>query len=220
MRYICIEATYMTLNDLETKFFSEELDVDQGISIAEDFIKTGRVSSISFIDNNDRKWSLKELKKYVEGIQTEPHNVKAYFDGNFDRKTNIAGLGCVIYYDQNNQSHRIRKNALIEEIETSNEAEYAALHFTVKEIDGLGVHYLPVQIYGDSLTVINQMKDEWACYEQELIAWADRIDTALEKIGVTAQYEVIPRSNNKEADQLATQALNRIEIISTKEIDR
>src|SRR5690625_5118658 len=219
MRYINMRITYKTHSHVETQLYSDDLEINKAIYIAEDLMKTGRVNRIIFTDNHGSEWNLKELKKYTDVIQTDPHHVKVYFDGNFDLETNIAGLGCVIYYDQNDRSHRIRKNALIEEIGTSNEAEYAALHFAVKELTHLGVHHLPVQFLGDSLTVINQMTDEWACYEEELTTWADRIEADLEKMGIDPQYQVIPRSSNKEADQLATQALKKIEVMSTKEID-
>lgn len=219
MQHVKIQTTYITPHGDTTIFYSDELEMNEAIAIAEDLLNTGRTKNIVILDREGKQWHVKELKKYLAALKEEPHNLKVYFDGNYDRDTQIAGLGCVIYYHQNGQSQRIRKNALIEEINSNNEAEYAALHFAVKELDGLGVHHLPVQFFGDSLTVINQMKDEWACYEKELNEWANRIDLELEKMGIVPEYEVIERAQNKEADQLAKQALNKIEIISTKAID-
>src|SRR5690625_3425202 len=182
MLYVSIEVIYISPDALEATFYSNNVELHSAIMIAEDFKKTGRVKHINFIDNNGDYWDLKELKQYVKGIQTDPHNVKIYFDGNFDLETSIAGLGCVIYYDKNRTSHRIRKNALIEAIGTNHEAEYAALYFGVKELMYLGVHHLPVHIFGDSLTVINQMDGKWSCYRQDLTLWADRIDLEFEKM--------------------------------------
>lgn len=192
--------------------------VREAIIIAEDLEKTGRIKSMVFMDSHDSTWSLKELKKYVLGVETEPHDVKLYFDGGFHLKTKQAGLGYVIYYEQNNKKYRLRKNALVEGIQTNNEAEYAALHLGLKELETLGVHHLPVTFVGDSLVVINQLNDEWACYEPELITWIDRIEAGLEKLGITPTYEAVSRKDNKEADQLASQALNGVEIMGEKEL--
>lgn len=219
MLHVNIEVIYETPNGTKAKFQSNDLSIDRAIVIAEDFLKTGRVKNINFIDHNNNYWNLKKVKKYVEGIQSEPHHVKLYFDGNFDLETGKAGLGCVIYYDQSQKSYRLRKNALVKEILTNNEAEYAALHLGIKELDLLGVNHLPVQIIGDSLLVIKQMKDEWPCYEQELITWANRIDSDMERLGITPYYKNVSRTKNKEADHLATQAINKISIMSTKELD-
>ena len=41
-------------------------------------------------------------KKYLKALETEPTEVKAYFDGGFHRGT--AGLGVVIYYKQNGKT--------------------------------------------------------------------------------------------------------------------
>lgn len=219
MQHVKIIKTYVTPNKNSTVFYSDEMSINEAIIISEDLMKTGRIRNIDIVDRQGKHWKIKELKKYLASLEEEPHHLKVYFDGNYDREIQIAGLGCVIYYEQNGQTKRIRKNALIEEITSNNEAEYAALHFAVKELAGLGVHHLPVQFFGDSLTVINQMKGEWACYEKELNEWADRIDLELEELGIEPEYEVVKRAQNKEADQLATQALNKIEIISTNAID-
>jgi len=145
--------------------------------------------------------------------------VTVYFDGGFDLKTKKSGLGCVIYYDKNGKSFRLRKNATVEELDTNNEAEYAALHLGLQELKLLDVHHLSVTFVGDSMVVINQLNDEWPCYEAELSKWMDRIENELKRLGITPEYELVSRKKNREADQLASQALNDIEIMSTKEME-
>lgn len=214
-----IEVTYLTKKGIETVFSTDGMHVEKAISIANDFIQTGRVKNIIFIDNHDSSWTLKELNKYIEGVQTEPHNIKVYFDGGFYRKTNKAGLGVVIYYEQNNKKFRYRKNVLVDGLRSNNEAEYAALHLGVNELGLMGVHHLTVTFAGDSMVVINQLNEEWPCYEQELASWMDRIEEKLEVLGIDPEYELISRKMNKEADQLASQALNGVDIMSTKELE-
>lgn len=87
------------------------------------------------------------------------------------------------------------------------------------ELDLLGVHHLPVKFIGDSQVVINQLIGEWPCLEVSLAKWADRIDEKLTQLGIQPQYHLISRKDNREADRLASQALNNIEIISTSEVN-
>jgi ribonuclease HI len=213
-----IELRYKTPRGLETKFISNEMSAEAAIIMAEDLMKTGRVKELSFIDNQSVDWTLKELKKLLEDILTEPHNITVYFDGGFDVHSKKTGLGCVIFYEKNNKSYRYRRNQLVEELETNNEAEYAALYLALQELEQLGAHHLPIKIIGDSQVVINQLNGEWPCYEEVLNRWIDRIEEKLEAIGLTPEYELVSRKGNKEADQLASQALKGIEIMSTSEI--
>ncbi|WP_224654344.1 hypothetical protein, partial [Escherichia coli] len=85
---------------------------------------------------------------YLKGIETEPHNITVFCDGGFDLATKAAGIGCVIYYDQNGKSYRLRRNASVEELLSNNEAEYAALYFSLQELELLNVHDLSVRFVG------------------------------------------------------------------------
>ncbi|MCP8615683.1 ribonuclease H family protein [Salirhabdus salicampi] len=213
-----IELSYQTPKGTEVSFTSDGLRAAEALLIAEDLEKTGRAKSILFVDSDENSWTVKDLKGFMEEIQTDPHNVTVYFDGGFDRRTKSSGLGCAIYYEQNGKSYRLRKNALVEELNTNNEAEFAAIHLGIRELELLGVHHLPVTFIGDSLVVINQLEGEWACYEEALSKWIDRIEKQLNQLGIKPEYELVSRKKNREADQLASQALNGIEITSTIEI--
>lgn len=215
---ITIEWTYKTKNGAETVFRSEELSPAHALTIAEDIEKTGRAKNMTLIDEHDSTWMMKELKKYIKEIETEPHNVRVYFDGGFDIQTSFSGLGIVIYYEQNGKSYRLRRNAPASGLTSNNEAEYAALHLGVVELDLLNVHHQTVQFIGDSQVVINQMNGEWPAYERDLADWADRIDGKLKDLGITAEYELVPRKLNAEADRLASQALNRVDITGQIEL--
>jgi ribonuclease HI len=215
---IKIEIIYKTPKGTETTFFSDEMNPEKALLLAEDLDKTGRIKDMVFYDNHETTWMLKELKKYVTSMEEEPHNIVVFFDGGFDVKTKTSGLGCVVYYEQGGKEFRIRKNALVEELNTNGEAEYAALHLAIGELEFLGVHHMPVTFIGDSQGVINQLKDEWPCYEEELLRWIDRIEKKLEGLGITPEYKLVPRKSNREADHLATQALNGVEVFSNSNI--
>lgn len=219
MKYIKIEYIYQTGKGVEGTFSSDELPVKNAIIIARDLQKTGRVKKITLTDNHGNEWTLKQLEKYLTEIKEEPHHITVYFDGGFNIENRSAGLGCAIYYEQNDKKYRLRKNSLVEGLDSNNEAEYAALHLGLKELELLGVHHLPVTFIGDSLVVINQLNGEWPCYEEELSIWIDRIEDQVGKFGIRPIYETVSRKSNREADQLATQALNKIEITSMKQMN-
>ncbi|MCA0969531.1 reverse transcriptase-like protein [Halobacillus litoralis] len=214
-----IEWVYKKKKGPSVTFFSEEMKAQAALLVAEDLEKTGRVKEIQFIDGDHQTWSVKEMKKFIEGIQTEPHDAVIYFDGGYDIGNHQAGLGAVIYYQQNHKTYRLRTNAGVDEMESNNEAEYAALHFALRELEQLGVQHQEVTIKGDSQVVINQLKDEWPVMEEGLSKWADRVENHMKMIGVRPSYELISRKQNKEADRLASQALEKVEVRSTKEIE-
>ncbi|MBZ5202698.1 reverse transcriptase-like protein [Planomicrobium chinense] len=215
---IRIECTYRTAKGTEAFFRSEEMPAGKGMVIAEDLERTGRAKNLVFVDGYDSSWTMKEMKGYLKGVETEPHNVTVYFDGGYERETQRSGLGCAIYYEINGKPYRLRQNAVVAELLSNNEAEYAALYMAVQELEGLNVHHLPVRFIGDSKVVINQMNGEWPVIEKDLLRWADRIDEKLNSLGIQPEYELIPRKGNAEADRLATQGLNGTEISGTIEL--
>ncbi|MFJ5768993.1 ribonuclease H family protein [Psychrobacillus sp. NPDC093180] len=217
---VLIECIYRTPKGVETTFRSEEMPATQALLVAEDLEKIGRAKNVIFIDRFDSSWTIKELKGYLKGIETEPHNVTVYFDGGFDRATSSSGLGCVIYYEQSGKSYRLRRNSFATELVSNNEAEYAAFYLSLQELEILGVHHLPVRFIGDSQVVINHLSEEWPVIEKDLSSWADRIEAKMKDLGIQPEYELVPRKANAEADRLATQALNGIEITGTSEMDK
>lgn len=184
-----------------------------------DIEKTGRVKELTVIDEMGNEWTQKEFNKLKETIEHEAHDVVVYFDGGFDHTTGSAGLGVAIYYQKNHIRYRLRTNQFIRAMETNSEAEYAALHYAVKQLEEMGVHHLPCTFKGDAQGILKQLEGEWPCYEENLNAWLDRIEVKLEKLGIKPDYEAISRKENKETDRLATQALNGVEINSEIELD-
>lgn len=209
-----IEWTYQTKRKLETILSSEFLSLNETIIMAEDFLQTGRVKDLKFISEDGQSWTLKELKKLRDIVKDEPHDAVAYFDGGFHKHTKLAGFGAVVYFTQSGQRHRIRMNERAEELASNNEAEYAAFHYLVNVLEENGITKQKVVFKGDSQVVLNQLSGEWPCYEEEFNVWLDRIENKLTKLKITPAYEPISRKENNEADRLATQAMEGIEIRS------
>ena len=218
MLKIKIDWTYRTPKGTQAEFHSEELPVAHALLIAEDMERTGRIKQITFTDQYDSTWTIKEMKTYLKSLETESHHVKVYFDGGFDLSTKKSGLGCVIYYEQSGKSYRLRSNAPSSELTSNNEAEYAALYLALQELEHLHVHHQPVTIIGDSQVVIKQMTEEWPTLERNFLEWADRIEGKMKGLGIQPEYELIPRKANAEADRLATQALSGIQVTANTEI--
>jgi ribonuclease HI len=188
-------------------FRSDWLEAELAIPGGEDIEKSGKCSELTFHDEMGQSWNLKELKKLVQEIEEDPHDLMVYFDGGFNKDTYEAGLGVVIYYRQGKKKFRLRANELIQEMDTNNEAEYAAFYYSLNVLEELGVHQLPCDFKGDSQVVLKQLEGEWPCYEENLNRWLDRIEEKMKKLGLKPRFQPIPRNENKEADKLATQAL-------------
>ncbi|MES9742855.1 ribonuclease H family protein [Priestia megaterium] len=213
-----IEWHYKSSKHKQLIFTSDFTDANETLMIVGDLEKTGRTKEIFLLDEQQQKWTVKEAKKLLQEVQTEPHDIVAYFDGGYEHDTLLAGLGVVIYFKQNNSSYRIRRNSRLQEIESNNEAEYAAFYYLIQELEELGVHHIPVTFRGDSQVVLNQLAGEWPCFEEEFNRYLDRIEDKMQELGIRPVYEPISRKENEEADQLATQALQGIPIASRKQV--
>lgn len=215
-----LEWVYVTPKKQEVVLTSEWVKPKAAMMLSNDFQSTGRVKRLIMTDETGSEWTKKQLEKYLKSLETEPHDFVTYFDGGFDIETNRAGLGIVMYFEQDGKKRRIRKNLFIEEIDTNNEAEYAAIWFLLNELQQLGVHHQPITIKGDSQVVLNQLSGEWPCYEENLSKWIDRIEQKVKEMGVQPSYVPISRKDNKEADELASQALAGTQIASEMELKR
>lgn len=203
---------------VKTWFESEPVNRHDVLKLAEDLIKTGRARDVEVIDELGQDWTLKEFKKLNEAWEEEPENITLLFDGSFDRHTGTAGAGAVVYYTKNKKRYRLRENAEMSSLASNNEAEYAALLFALQKLAELGVKSQPVTISGDSLTVLNQLSGDWPCYEESHARFLVKIESLLAALKVKPLYKPIDRRHNKEADQLAHQALNGTAVSAHAEI--
>ncbi|MGI8360844.1 ribonuclease H family protein [Bacillus cereus] len=192
-----IHWLYKTKRGLQTELTTEYMNIEEVLQFAEDFEKTGRVKEFSFYDEMDAEWSLKEMKKLSKQVEEEPQEILVYFDGGYDVQTKEAGVGICVYYKKGNTNYRIRRNAYIEGIYDNNEA---------------------ITLRGDSQVVLQQLAGEWPCYDEHLNHYLDQIEQKAKQMKLKLICEPISRKQNKEAHQLATQALEGTVIDSHKEI--
>ncbi|MEH7335906.1 reverse transcriptase-like protein [Neobacillus drentensis] len=198
----------------KVQFSSEWVSGETAIEIGEDLERSGKITDLYFYDETGTSWILKEMRKLLTEIEEDPHDIIVFFDGGFQKETNEAGLGAVIFFKQGKKKYRIRANERFNEMETNNEAEYAAFYYALNILEDLGVKHLSCEFKGDSQVVLKQLEGDWPCYEATLNRWLDRIEEKIKALGLIPKYTVIPRKENKEADKLATQALEGKEIFA------
>lgn len=186
---------------------SEFLPITDAKALYSQMKKQSHIASIQLEDEYGVTWTEKELHVYLDKLQEEPHDVTVLFDGGFDVSTKKAGVGVVIYYSLQQKRYRKRVNTLLDYLEDNNEAEYAALYFAIQQMEEIGIHHQDIVIQGDSMQVIHQMNDNWPVIGDVYQNWCDRIEHAIQQLGLKPIYELLPRSQNKQADKLATQAL-------------
>ena len=214
-----IKFRYKSKTASELWFESNYFPRKETMIHVEDLLKTGRVLDLEIVDEMGSSWTRKEFVKLNQELEKEPENIVVFFDGGYDKETNYAGAGIVIYYDKGGESFRIRRNELLEEIDNNNEAEYAALHIALGTLQEIGVKNVPCTIKGDSQVVMKQLEGEWPCYEEGLNRWLDRIEALINKLRLKPELIVLGRKDNKEADKLANQALQGTKVHSNKRLE-
>ncbi|WP_445493038.1 reverse transcriptase-like protein [Niallia sp. 03133] len=213
-----LEWKYVLNKENETYFTSDWMTANIAIIIGEDIEKSKKGKDLLFYDEKGTAWNLKELKKLSEIIEEEPHDFLIYFDGGYNKEEELAGIGVVLFFHQGKKKFRIRANELFHEMKTNNEAEYAAFYHSLNLLEELNAHGVTCEFRGDSQVVLQQLAGEWPCYEEELNKWLDRIEEKIKALNLHSIYTSIGRNDNKEADKLATQALQGKRIYSKMQI--
>ncbi|MGJ7909448.1 ribonuclease H family protein [Neobacillus sp. LXY-1] len=213
-----LEWMYKLKSNDKVQCTSEWISGDVAVQMGDELEQTGKISDLYFYDENGTSWILKEMKKLLTEIEEEPQDITVYFDGGFQKQTNQAGLGVVIFFKQGKKKYRIRANERFDEMDSNNEAEYAAFYYGLRILEDLGVHHLSCEFKGDSQVVLKQLEGDWPCYEETLNRWLDRIEEKIKSMKIKPKYTPISRNENKEADKLATQALEGKEIFAKTQI--
>ncbi|HKB49038.1 MAG TPA: reverse transcriptase-like protein, partial [Ktedonobacterales bacterium] len=92
---------------------------------------------------------------------------------------------------------------------TNNIAEYrAALALLLAYAEGGGRG--PLRVYGDSMLVVRQVTDEWACNAAQLQALRERVWEVMASIPGGVSFQHVPREQNAAADALSVAALRSL----------
>lgn len=202
-----LEWNYKLKGKEEISVSSDWIDGEIAILLGEDIEMSGKSKELIYYDETGTSWTLKEMKKLLTEIEEEPHDIIVFFDGGYNNTNQQSGLGAVVYYKQGKKKFRIRANEVFHELESNNEAEYAAMYFAVGLLEELGIGRMTCEFKGDAQGVLKQIAGEWPCYEETLSNWLDKIEEKIEALRIHATFTPIPRNDNKEAHKLAAQSL-------------
>ena len=134
-------------------------------------------------------------------------NIPTYtlkFDGASRGNPGLCGAGYVIYKKNDNQIIH-QGNLFIAESNTNNFAEYSAVIIGLQKCIELNIK--SVNILGDSQLVIKQLQKEYKVSSENLQTSYHKVNSLLEKLD-KYNLEHILRSENKEADKLANEAID------------
>lgn len=212
-----IKSSYKVKKEVFS-FSSDWLTPDKALILFEDLKGNQRFSNLQMESEDGSELLIKHLKKLLTESKQTPSKFTLFFDGGYDEKMKRSGLGCVLTYHLGENIYRIRKNLATHIPATNSEAEYFSLFHGLELLRQLDFFPQDIIIKGDSLGVINQLKGEWPVLDPKLNEYADQIEGLLKTFQLKAHFQHVPRDQNKEADQLATLALEGTEIFSEKKI--
>lgn len=135
------------------------------------------------------------------------YNVTIHTDGGARGNPGPAGLGVVIEYD----GHTKKYSEYLGHDKTNNDAEYEALIFALKKTKQLvgkeNAKHAQLHCFSDSELMVKQLNHEYKLKEQRIQQYFIEIwNLMLDFDTVTVRH--VRREHNKEADQLANQAMD------------
>ena len=141
-----------------------------------------------------------------------PITHKLYFDGGSRGNPGQSGCGYTIYL--NNDEIAIGSHPL--GYGTNNEAEYQGLLYGLRAAKNNNIKNIAV--YGDSLLVINQVEGKWQCKAKNLVGYLTEARNLIRDFDRIILYH-IPREKNKRADELANDAMDKLELFEYTNLD-
>lgn len=135
-------------------------------------------------------------------MYTNLTEVKLYADGGSRGNPGPSASGWVLYDMQDNI---IKQNGFYLGITTNNQAEYNALKMGLE--DALKMRAQTVQVYMDSLLVVNQMKGIFKVRNRDLWPVHDAIKQLTHSFSKVT-FTHVPRELNKAADRMVNETLD------------
>jgi ribonuclease HI len=136
---------------------------------------------------------------------TELKQAKLYTDGGSRGNPGPSALGYVIYDMQDNV---VKKDSFYLGITTNNQAEYQALKEGLEAAQKMGVR--EIEVYMDSLLVVNQMKGLYKVKNRDLWPIYQSIRDMLKDFSKVS-FSHVPRALNAVADSMVNECLDAAE---------
>ena len=132
-----------------------------------------------------------------------------YTDGGSRGNPGLAGMGVVI---ANEKGKMVKEYSGFLGVKTNNEAEYEAVIFGLKKIKALlgkeKIKNTEIEFRLDSQLIARQLNGEYKIEEEKLFPLFIKIWNLKMDFG-PIKFSEIPREQNKEADRLANEAMDK-----------
>jgi ribonuclease HI len=138
------------------------------------------------------------------GVETKITSLKIYTDGGSRGNPGPSASGFVLINAVTNKV--IVDKGIYLGITTNNQAEYLALKFALAEAIKMGAR--TVDVYMDSMLVVNQMKGIFKVKNRDLWAVHDAIETLRQNFSHIT-FTHVPRAMNSLADKAVNRALDK-----------
>jgi len=129
-------------------------------------------------------------------------------DGAARGNPGLSGIGVLIEYDGGKKEY----SEFIGQSRTNNEAEYEALVFALKKAKQIAgkekSRNLVVNCYADSELMVKQLNHQYKLKDEKIQRYFIEIWNLMLDFGKIT-FNHIPREQNKKADQLANEAIDR-----------
>ena len=135
--------------------------------------------------------------------------LKIYIDGASRNNPGHAGIGIVIY-DENNFIVKTYKEYIGKA--TNNQAEYSALIKSVEQVKKLvekeGIKADSIEFYSDSELLVNQINFDYRVKDPDLALLNNKFHALMKKLNKPYRILHIERGKNSNADLLANKAID------------
>jgi len=138
-------------------------------------------------------------------------NLEIHSDGGARGNPGPAGIGAVIETCGLNTEHQIVKEiSKYIDVATNNQAEYKAVVEALKWVkENLTDKELVISCYLDSQLVVEQLKGNYQMKNEGLKPLFWEIRDLIMSLGGRVSFQHIPREQNKEADKLVNEAIDK-----------
>ncbi len=137
-------------------------------------------------------------------VAPHPEKVKIYADGGSRGNPGPSASGFVVLNAEHGDKVIVDKGVYLG-VTTNNQAEYTALKLALEEAHHIGAR--EVQVFMDSLLVVNQMKGVFKVRNRDLWPIHDAIKQSV-KLFKHVSFQHVPRELNKLADAAVNRALD------------
>ena len=127
-----------------------------------------------------------------------------YTDGGARGNPGPAGAGAVLIDGEK----KVEVAQFLGEMQTNNWAEYEAVVIALGRAIELGFLSRDIEFRLDSQLVVEQLSGKWKIKERSLRAQVEKVRALIKNFG-TVRFTYIPREENKEADRLVNEALDK-----------